>query len=162
MVAEVAAEVEALRPAKRAEALARLEEQEDAAAAAAAAFPAKSLPPPPPSPPPPPPPEEAPDPEELARAQEAAEEEARRQRLQGWSIGQSLAALNPAARAPGFGVALSRAQARGLVPRRRRAPHPRAGARRGRRAAPRRSRVPALYQAADAAERPSRPAARLA
>ena len=80
MVAEVAAEVEALRPAKRAEALARLEEE---AAAAAAAVPAKLLPPPPPSPPPPPPPEEAPDPEEVARAQAAREEEERQQRLRG-------------------------------------------------------------------------------
>ncbi len=112
MVAEVAAEVEALRPAKRAEAVARLEEQEAEAAAAAAAFPAKSLPPPPPSPPPPPPPEEAPDPEELARAREAAEEEDRRQRLQGWSTGQSLAAPSAVARARAGGSA-PRAQARG-------------------------------------------------
>jgi hypothetical protein len=111
MVAEVAAEVEALRPAKRAEALARLEEHE---AAAAAAFPAKSLPPPPPSPPPPPPPEEAPDPEELARVQEAAEEEVRRQRLQGWSTGRLLSALSPGARARrGLSTALLLVQAPG-------------------------------------------------
>jgi hypothetical protein len=117
MVAEVAAEVEALRPAKRAEALARLEEQEAASAATAAAFPAKSLPPPPPSPPPPPPPEEAPDPEELARAQEAAEEELRRQRLQGWSTGRPSAALSsalPPARRD-LGATPTRVRARGCV-----------------------------------------------